>query len=46
MGPVIDNDAADQLQEAFLDLIEQGRPRRSARSTGKSTPTALPDARR
>ena len=24
MGPVIDNDAADQLQEAFLDLMGQG----------------------
>ena len=24
MGPVIDNDAADQLQEAFLDLMTKG----------------------
>ena len=27
MGPVIDNDAADHLQDAFLDLHRQGRPR-------------------
>ena len=43
MGPVIDNDAADQLQEAFLDLMMKGgRPIRRLDRPDASKPFLTP----
>ena len=37
MGPVIDNEAADQLQDAFLDLTGKGG--RAIRRLDRNRPT-------
>jgi succinylglutamic semialdehyde dehydrogenase len=43
MGPVIDNDAADQLQEAFLDLMGKGgRPIRRLDRVSDELPFLTP----
>ena len=43
MGPVIDNDAADQLQEAFLDLIiKGGRPLKQLSRPDEAKPFLTP----
>lgn len=43
MGPVIDNDAADQLQEAFLDLITKGgRPLKHLERPANDKPFLTP----
>ena len=44
MGPVIDNDAADQLQEALLDLMGKGG--RAIRRLDRKTPDRPSSPRR